>query len=83
MKGVAFATPLVHEYVFAPEPIKVTGVPTHTLWLEPALTVGKGLTVTVTCAVFEHPLALVPVTVYVCVAKGVKVVPFTTPLFQE
>jgi hypothetical protein len=52
-------------------------------WLAPALTAGKAFTATVTWAVFEQPLALVPVTVYVCVFAGVKVTPFVTPLFQE
>jgi hypothetical protein len=38
-----------------------------------AVTVGFVLTVTVTCAVFLHPFASVPVTVYVVVPAGVAV----------
>ena len=34
---------------------------------------GSGFTVTVTCAVAEHPLASVPVTVYVVVEDGLAV----------
>ena len=41
--------------------------------LLPALTTGKGFTVTVTVAVFTQPLLLVPVTVYVVVAAGLAV----------
>jgi hypothetical protein len=42
-------------------------------------TVGVGLTVIVVVAVFVQPLALVPVTVYVVVARGVNGTPFVTP----
>jgi hypothetical protein len=37
---------------------------------DPPLIDGNGLTLTVTLAVFTHPLASVPVTVYVIVATG-------------
>ena len=37
------------------------------------LTTGRGLTVTVTCAVAEQPLASVPVTIYVVVEEGLAV----------
>ena len=38
-----------------------------------AVTLGNGATVTVTDALREHPLALVPVTVYVVVEEGLTV----------
>ena len=38
--------------------------------LADAVTIGKGFTVTVMFAVFAHPFASVPVTVYVVVAAG-------------
>jgi hypothetical protein len=38
-----------------------------------AVTSGNGLTVTVMEAVFEHPMELVPVTVYVVVVSGLTV----------
>ena len=44
--------------------------PVQILTPEPALTVGNEFTVTVTLAVLEHPLPLVPVTVYVVVTVG-------------
>jgi hypothetical protein len=47
VKATAFVTPLFHEYVEAPEPLKVTWVPAHTDWLFPADTVGKAFTVSV------------------------------------
>ena len=40
-------TPLFHVYVLAPEPLNVTSPPLHTVWSEPALTLGKAYTVTV------------------------------------
>lgn len=40
------------------------------VWSAPALTVGMGLTVTVTTSVFTQPFAFVPVTVYVVVLAG-------------
>jgi hypothetical protein len=43
--------------------------PLHIVTFEPAVTVGGGLTVTVTLALEEHP-ALVTVTVYVVVVVG-------------
>jgi vacuolar-type H+-ATPase subunit F/Vma7 len=48
------------------------------------LMVGKLFTVTVTCAVFEHPPGAVPVTVYVVVVVGdtVTVVPLRLPGFH-
>ena len=53
-----------HEYVDAPEPLRVTEVPEHTVVDGETVvpTVGRVLTVTVTVLVFEHPL-VVPVTV--------------------
>jgi hypothetical protein len=69
-------------YVLAPEPLKVTDVPAQTAWFCPALTVGKAFTVIVVCAVFVHPFASVPVTVYVVVAFGMKATAFCTLLFH-
>jgi hypothetical protein len=58
-------------YVEAPVAVSVVDVPWHIVTFEPALTVGIGATVTVTVAVFEHPVvAFVPVTVYVVVTVG-------------
>lgn len=45
-------------------------LPSHIVTFDPALTVGSELTVTVTLAVLEQPVADVPVTVYVLVAEG-------------
>jgi hypothetical protein len=82
VNATPFCTLLFHVYVLAPDPLKVTAVPAHTVWFEPALTVGKAFTVTVVCAVFVHPFAAVPVTVYVVVAFGVKATALVTPLFH-
>jgi hypothetical protein len=50
-----------------------------------AVTVGVGFTVTVTCAVDEHPGAVEPVTVYVVVVDGETTtdVPDNDPGIQE
>jgi hypothetical protein len=49
----------------APEPLKLTGEPAQSVWLAPALTVGKAFTVTFTGElVTEHPAPFVTVTVY-------------------
>jgi hypothetical protein len=56
--------------VAAPLADKVTDEPMQMLWLLPALTVGSGFTVMVTCAVSLQPLPLVPTTVYVVVPVG-------------
>ena len=53
----------VHAYVFAPDAVSVTDCPVHTADGVFTITTGSGLMVTVTCAVAEHPLASVPVTV--------------------
>ena len=53
----------VHAYVFAPDAVRVTDCPVHTAAGVFTVTTGSGLMVTVTCAVAEHPLASVPVTV--------------------
>jgi len=82
VKATPLLTPLDHVYDAAPEPLKVTAVPAHTVWLFPAETEGKAFTVTVTWAVFAQPLAAVPVTVYVWVDAGVKATPLFTPLFH-
>lgn len=60
-----------HAYVDAPLPESVTASPSHTALADVlATTVGKAFTVSVTVDVFEHPGPLVPVTVYVVVARG-------------
>ena len=82
VKATKLLTPLFQVYELAPEPLSVTAVPAHTVWLFPAFTVGVAFTVTVTWAVLVQPLAAVPVTVYVCVDAGVKATPLLTPLFQ-
>jgi hypothetical protein len=61
-------------YVFAPLAVNTEVAPLHiAAGLAVAVTVGNGLTVTLTVAVPEHPAVLVPVTVYVVVALGVTV----------
>ena len=56
-----------------PVAANVVDEPVHILTPEPALTVGNEFTVTVTLAVFEHPLPFVPVAVYVVVTVGLAV----------
>ena len=46
-----------------PVAVNVVDEPVHILTPEPALIVGKGFTVTVTCAVLLQPFEFVPVTV--------------------
>ena len=75
-------TPLFQEYVDAPVAVKVTVPPKQTDCAKPALTIGKGFTVTVTADVLIQPAADVPVTVYVVVAAGVNATPCVTPLFH-
>ena len=60
-----------HEYVLAPLLVSVEVCPTQiAVGDADAVTVGNGFTVTVTVAVFTHPAAEVPVTVYVVVTVG-------------
>ncbi len=47
VKATPLLTPLFQVYDAAPEPLRVTGVPAHIVWLFPADTEGKALTVTV------------------------------------
>jgi hypothetical protein len=47
-----------------------------------AVTFGKRLTAIVVVVVFVQPAALVPVTVYVVVAVGIKLTPLLTPPLQ-
>ena len=49
--------------MLAPDAVNVTDCPVHTAAGVFTVTTGSGLMVTVTCAVAEHPLASVPVTV--------------------
>ena len=66
--------PGIHVYVTPPLPVSVVGLPEQTVSVDAvAVTFGTALTVTVTVAVFEHPGAFVPVTVYVVVTVGVTV----------
>ena len=52
-----------HSYELAPLPVNVAELPEHIETLGEAVTVGNGLTVTVTVAVLVYPFASVPVTV--------------------
>ena len=71
-------------YVFAPVAVKVVLLPVHIDTSGPAFTTGNGFTVTVTWSVLTHPLASVPVTVYVTTPTGgVKGCPSINPLSQE
>jgi hypothetical protein len=63
----------VHVYVAAPVAVNAVDAPVHIATLEPALTVGKGLTDTETVAVFVQPVAPVPVTVYIVDMTGLAV----------
>ena len=58
-------------YVLPPVAANVVYEPVHIATLDPPPIVGKGLTVTVTAAVFTQPL--LPVTVYVVVEVGLAV----------
>jgi hypothetical protein len=63
--------PGFHTYVEAPLALNEVLPPTQIAeFVELAVTVGNGLTVTPTVAVFTQPLALVPVTVYVVLVVG-------------
>jgi hypothetical protein len=52
----------LQEYAVAPEAISTVFCPMHTVTLGETVTMGRGFTVTVTCAVAVHPFRL-PVTV--------------------
>ena len=80
----AVPAPLFHEYVVAPDAEIVVDCPEQMVDVPVAVTVGVGLTVIVTDAVFVHP-AVVPVTVYVVVDVGdtEAVAEVPAPLFQE
>ena len=61
----------VHTYVFAPLAVMLTFPPGQIAGADGVtVIVGLGFTVTVTVAVFVHPLTAVPVTVYVVVTVG-------------
>jgi hypothetical protein len=55
--------PLLHEYVVAPDAVRVADCPEQ-IAAEFTVTVGFALILTVATAVFEHPDALDPITVY-------------------
>lgn len=88
--GVTFTEVPVNEpgiqlYVVAPDAVNVADVPEQTVAVEVVtVTVGVGLTVIVRVAVPVHPLAAVPVTVYVVVVAGVTVTgePLSDPGIQ-
>ena len=63
----------LHTYVPAPPAARFVPAPAHSVTLPEAVTVGRSFTVTVTDAVFVHPFASVPVTVYVVLTVGVAV----------
>jgi len=63
----------LHENVVAPVALSVTVLPGQSVWAGPALTGGSVTTLTVTVLVLIHPLAPVPVTVYVVFVVGVAV----------
>jgi hypothetical protein len=66
--------------VFAPPAVNVDDEPEHIVDGDAeAVTAGVGLTVTVIEAVLLHPLANVPVTVYVVVLVGVTVLELPVP----
>ena len=62
-------------YVVPPLAVSVVEVPVHIATDAPPLMVGKALTVTVFVPVLIHPLASVPVTVYIVVVVGLAVMP--------
>ncbi len=74
--------PVLHKYDVEPLADNVDAAPKQmAVGLAVAVRVGLGTTVIVLCAVFVHPDALVPVTVYIVVTVGDKVcgVPFKLP----
>jgi hypothetical protein len=82
-KLTPFVTPPLQVYVFAPPPFNVTDVPAQMVEaLALAVTFGSKLTEIVVVVVFEQPATLVPVTVYVVVAVGTKLIPLLTPPLQ-
>ena len=63
--------PGIQLYVEAPLAVSVVEDPAQIEFVPVAVTVGSAFTVTVIVAVFVHPAAEVPVTVYVVVEAGV------------
>ena len=59
--------------MLAPFAVSVADCPVQIAAGGVTVTTGNGFTVTVTCAVAEHPLASAPVTVYVVVEDGLAV----------
>ena len=60
-----------HEYVEPPVAVSDVELPNHTIVVVlPAVIVGRAFTVTALVVVFTHPLASVPVIVYVVVTVG-------------
>ena len=77
---IPFVIPPDHTYDVAPLPDNVTEDPAQTVdELAVTVTVGRGFTVIVFVALVEHPLAVVPVTVYVVVDVGTNPTPSVTP----
>jgi hypothetical protein len=86
VKATPLLIPPLHEYVAAPTPFNIIEFPVHTCALEGkelTVTTGKGFTITCTVAVFVHPAAFVPVTVYKVEAAGTKEIPLLTPPLHE
>lgn len=54
-----------------PLPVKTALLPVQIVVSGPARITGRGFTLTLTVSEFVHPLASVPVTVYIVVADGV------------
>lgn len=69
--AVAVRSPDDQVYVDAPDTVKVVALPLQIVFVPLTVSVGKGLTVTENVVVFVHPLASVPVTVYVVLPVGV------------
>ena len=66
--------PEPQSYDWAPEAVKVVGVPLQTVVLPVIAIVGNGLTCTVNVSVFLHPLLSVPITEYVVFEVGLTVI---------
>src|SRR5262249_40592699 len=83
-KAIPFVTPPDQLYEAAPDPLNVTVEPEQTVEAGDAVdsTSRKGFTVKVIVAVLLHPLAFVPVTVYVFVAAGINATPSVIPSDQ-
>jgi hypothetical protein len=75
--------PGIHRYESAPDAESVMVSVTQKLPPGETTTTGRGFTVKLTVAVFEHPEKLVPVTVYVAEEIAVKPIPSEIPPVHE